>query len=345
MDPSKLQSDSENDVHSLEGTDTVMEDDKKTVKNTEGQAADGLGAVNAVSGTSDDKSPDMQSARPPFFKRLWQKFNIYLLLFVLVIVIAVGISIVMFIKNKSSTTGSKDVIDTQSLSEEALRQLANTNVNVGSSKQVLNIESNSIFGGAVLVRSDLEVAGTVKVGRELQLPGISVTGGSRFTDLQADSIAIGGSATVNGVLTASKGLSVNGNSTFAGTVSAAQVSTNTLLLNGELTLTRHINAGGPTPGLDRGTALGAGGTASVSGSDTSGSITINIGSGPGAGCFATVTFTARYNNTPHVIVTPIGSGGAALTYYINRSTTQFSICTTNPAPNGQTFGFDYIVVG
>jgi cytoskeletal protein CcmA (bactofilin family) len=342
MDPSKLQSDSENDVHSLEGTGTVMEDGKEAAKEDEQAAGQ---AVNAVSDATGGKNPDQQSAKPPFFKRIWQKFNIYLLLFILVVIIAIGVSIVMFVKNKNSTTSSKDVIDTQSLSDEALKQLANTSVNVGSSKQVLNIESNSIFAGAVLVRSDLEVAGTVKVGRELQLPGISVTGDSRFTDLQADNLGIAGSATVNGILTASKGLSVNGNSTFNGNLSAAQISTNSLLLNGELTLTRHVNAGGPTPDLSRGSALGAGGTASVSGSDTSGSITINTGSGPGAGCFATVTFATRYNGTPHVIVTPIGSGAAALNYYVNRSTSQFSVCTTNSAPSGQTFGFDYVVLG
>jgi cytoskeletal protein CcmA (bactofilin family) len=341
MDPSKLQSDSENDVHSLESSSTVVEDGKGKEEEKD-EASD---SQDGVSDATHGKSPDQQSAKPPIFKRIWRKFNIYLLLFLLVIIVAVGISVVMFIKDKNTKTNSKDVIDSQSLSDESLKQLANTSVNVGSSKQILNIESNSIFAGAVLVRSDLEVAGTVKVGRDLQLPGITVSGASRFSNLQADQIAIAGAATVNGILTAAKGLTVNGNSTFNGNVSATTLSTNTLLLNGELSLTRHVNAGGPVPGSSRGTALGAGGTASVSGSDTSGSITINVGGTPGAGCFVTISFATRFNGTPHVVVTPIGSGAAALNYYVNRSTSEFSVCTTNAAPSGQTFGFDYVVLG
>jgi hypothetical protein len=98
------------------------------------------------------------------------------------------------------------------------------------------------------------------------------------------------------------------------------------------------------PGVGRGSAVGSGGTASLGGSDTAGSITINTGGGTGAGCFATVNFVRKFNSTPHVIVTPVGSGAAGLGYYITRSTSDFSVCTTTPAPSGQTFGFDYFVV-
>ncbi|HET8670877.1 MAG TPA: hypothetical protein VFM05_09720, partial [Candidatus Saccharimonadales bacterium] len=122
-------------------------------------------------------------------------------------------------------------------------------------------------------------------------------------------------------------------------------STNALQLNGDLTLNNHIIAGGPIPGSTRGGALGSGGTASVSGSDTTGSITINTGGSPGPGCFITVNFVKRFNGTPHVIVTPIASGAASINYYVDRSPTEFSICTTNSAPAGQTFGFDYLVIG
>lgn len=334
MDPSKLQSDSGNDVHSLEGADTVMENGK-----AEPAVPDTLSTTGATSASGPEKS-----AKPPLFRRIWRKFNIYLLLFGLIIVIAVAVTVVMFMKNQHANTDKKDVIDTQSLSDQALKQLANTSVNIGSSKQVLNVESNAIFAGAVLVRSDFEVAGSIKVGGDLQLPGITVSGSSRLSQLQADNVTIGSTATVQGKFTALNGISVNGNSTFNGNLSATQISTNTLLLNGDLQLTHHITAGGPIPTLNRGTALGSGGTASVSGSDTSGSITINIGSGPGAGCFATVVFSSKFNTTPHVIITPVGSGAAGLAYYINRSTSEFSVCTTSPAPSGQTFGFDYLAL-
>lgn len=194
------------------------------------------------------------------------------------------------------------------------------------------------------MRSDLEVAGTIKAGGELQLPSIAVSGSGHFNQLQVDTVAVSGSATVQGTLTAQKGINVSGSSNFSGALSAPQITTNTLLLNGDLSLTHHITAGGPVPGLAKGNALGSGGTASVSGSDTSGSLTFNTGSGPGAGCFATVSFARKFASIPHVNVTPVGSGAADLNYYVNRSTTDFSICTTNSAPSGQTFGFDYMIL-
>jgi len=339
MDPSKLQADASNDTHSLESAETVIEE--KDGKATATPDAGSTEGVTDATGGRDDKP--RKSNKPPFFKRLWEKFNIYLMLFLLVIVIAVGVTVVMFIKNKQAATNNKATIDTQDLSDASLKQLANSSVNVGSSKQILNVESNAIFNGAVLVRSDLEVAGDIKVGGNIQLPGITVTGSSKFSQLQADTLTIGSTATVQGKLTAQNGISVNGNSTFSGSLSATQISTNSLLLNGDLTLTHHISAGGPIPGISRGTAVGSGGTASLNGSDTSGSITINTGGGAGAGCFATINFAQRFNDTPHVVITPVGSGAAGLDYYVTRSSTQFSVCTANAAPSGQSFGFDYMI--
>lgn len=340
MDPSKLQSDTENDVHSLEGAGTTVES-SKDVDTKDSANASSSSIVNATSDKNDSHIP---SAKPPLLKRVWQKFNIYLLLFILVILISVAVTVVLFMKNKTVTQKSDSLINTQTLSEESLKQLANSSVNVGNSKQVLNVESNAIFSGSVLVRSNLEVAGSIKVGGELQLPGITVSGSSRFSNLQADNLAIGSSATVQGVFTAKQGIVASGNSIFDGPLSAASISTNSLQLNGDLVLTHHITAGGPVPGVARGGAVGSGGTVSLSGSDTTGSVIINTGGGPGAGCFATITFARKFNGVPHVTVTPVGSAGAALNYYVNRSTTEFSICTTNPAPAGQTFGFDYIVL-
>ncbi len=350
MDPSKLQADNENDVHSLEDAGTVIESEKNKIlfdkdKNFDptNTSAASLDATDATNGQAPETGKNA-SAKPPLFKRIWQKFNIYLLLFVLVILIAVGVTVVLFFKNRSATKQSESTINSQNLSEEALKQLANTSVSVGNSKQVLNIESNAIFSGAVLVRSNLEVAGTIKVGGELQLPGITVSGSSRFSNLQADNLAIGSSATVQGLLTAKKGITVSGSSTFDGPLSATSITTNSLQLNGDLILTHHITAGGPIPNITRGTAVGGGGTVSMSGSDTTGSIVINTGSSPGAGCFATITFASKFNGVPHVNITPIGSGAAGIDYYVNRSTSEFSVCTTSAAPTGQTFGFDYMVL-
>ncbi|HEX8763065.1 MAG TPA: hypothetical protein VF733_04895 [Candidatus Saccharimonadales bacterium] len=343
MDPSHVQSDKENDTNSLETPETVVDSTKTSATADKSNKDDSNGIVDARGPASSDP-PTPASAKTPFFKRLWQKFNIYLLLFVLVILVAIGLTIGMFLKNRNDSKKAESIISSQNLSDSALKQLANSDVTVGNPKQVLKVESNALFSGSVLVRGDLEVAGSVKIGNELQLPGITVSGSSRFNQLQADNLTIGSNATVQGTFNAKKGINVSGNSTFDGLLSAAQISTNALILNGDLKLTHHITAGGPTPDLNRGSALGSGGTASVGGSDTTGSIVINTGSGPGAGCFATIVFAKKFDSTPHVTITPIGSGAAAINYYVNRSSTEFSICTTNPAPSGQTFGFDYIIL-
>jgi cytoskeletal protein CcmA (bactofilin family) len=337
MDQAKMQSGADDkEAHALEGTDTVVEKG-----NDSGAAGANSGVTDATQGNT---SSSGQSNKPPIIKRLWQKFNIYLLLFLLVILVFAGVTIMFYLKNKNDTDNAKETIDSQSLSEEAAKQLSSSSVTVGSSKQILNVASNAIFGGSVLVRSDLEVAGDIKVGGNIELPNLSVTGATEFDQLQTKTLSVTADATVQGTLTVRRGVSILGTSTF-GNISAAQVSTNALQLNGNLVLTKHLVAGGPIPGSSKGTALGSGGTVSVNGSDTAGSITVNTGSGPGAGCFINITFVNRYDNVPHVIVTPVGSGAAGLNYYINRSTTGFSVCTTNSAPSGQTFGFDYMIVG
>lgn len=359
MDPTKKQADSDPDANSLENAGTVMESDggetssRSETAGIENNDKD-KGVIDATGGAGNTSSgpnsykPDTGSNTPagpkaPFIKRLWRKLNIYLLLFILVILIAVGVTVGLFLKDKSAKQKAQDVIDSQSLSEGALKQLANSDVTVGNSRQVLKVESNAIFSGSVLVRNDLEVAGDIKVGGELQLPGISVSGNGRFNQLQADNLVIGSSATVQGAFVAKKGIAVTGNSTFD-TLSAAQITTTAFQLNGELRLTSHITAGGPNPSAERGNAVGSGGTVSVSGSDTTGSVVINTGSNTGAGCFATITFARKFNSTPHVVLTPVGSGGAGIAYYVNRSSSEFSVCTTSPAPAGQTFGFDYVVL-
>jgi cytoskeletal protein CcmA (bactofilin family) len=338
MDPSALQSDKDNDVHSLEGTSTVVEPN---------------GAAGSNAPATDDTTPieapapaaaPTPSNKPSLLKRLWGKLNIYILLFILLVLVAGGVLVGLYLKSRNDNKLPDSTIGAQNLSPDALKQLANSDVTIGSSNQILNVASNAVFSGSVLVRNSLEVAGALKVGGDLSLPGITVSGASKFGQVQADTLAVTGPANVQGVLTAKHGLSVTGTGTFTGAVTAAQISTGALTLNGDLTLTRHITAGGPIPRLSNGSALGSGGTASVSGSDTTGSITINTGSGAGAGCFATLTFTQAFSNTPHVQVTPIGNGAAALSYYVNRSTSSMSVCTVSPPPSGQTFGFDYMVL-
>lgn len=340
MDPVKQQTDTNNEVNSLEGAGTVVESPQTNEDSGQEVSANN----NAIVAEDLDTSAEaLLPDKPSLFKRIWQKFNVYLLLFILTVLVAIGITVALITKDQGEKRKADESITSQGLSDDALKQLANADVTVGNPKQILKVESNALFAGSILVRNDLEVAGNIKVGGTLQLPGLTVSGTGSFNQLQAETLAVSANATVQGSLTVRRGLSVTGNSTFDG-VSAGRISTDALQLNGELKLTRHVTAGGAVPSSTRGNALGSGGTASVSGSDTSGSITINTGSGPSSGCFVTVKFAARFEGTPHVIVTPIGSAAADLSYYVNRSSTEFSVCATNAASGGQTFGFDYIIL-
>ncbi len=280
--------------------------------------------------------------REPFFRRIRRKLNIYLLLFIILVLLSGGIVVATYFANKKATQGT---VATQSLSSDTLKQLANTDVTVGDPKQVLSVQSNAVFAGKVLVRDSLEVAGTIQVGGSLSVPGITVSGNSIFEQIQVNkSLSVQGDTSLQGQLAVQKSLSVVGGGTFGGAISAPSLTVNTLQINSTLTLTKHLAIGGSTPGRTNGSALGSGGTTAISGSDTAGSINVNTGSGAAAGCFLTVNFTQNYNSTPRVLVTPVGIAAGSVGYYVDRTTSSFSVCAANTPPSNASFGFDYWVV-
>jgi len=341
MDPSQAQSDSSNDVHSLEHEDAQAHQGSSAAN----KAASGANEAGVTDATGDE---NLKPAPPSPFKhrslirRLWDRFNIYLVLFVFVMVLAIGGLIVLTLKSKED---ARKNLTSQGLTQDALKQLASTDVTVGTPKQILTIQANAVFAGAVLIRGDLEVAGALRLGGKLSLSDLAVSGTSTLSDVNANNITIGNNLNVQGTLTLKSGISVAGQSNFNGGIVTSSITAGVLQLNGNLKLTHHITAGGTLPSIVKGSAVGSGGTVSLSGSDTAGSVTINTGSSPPAGCFATITFSETFDNVPHVVIAPVGTAAASLNYYITRSTTNFIICTTSAASSGQSFGFDYIVMG
>lgn len=316
--------------------------DAQTTIVTEDTTVDASGGTPASSDENGDKKKKKKKRSSPI-KGLAGKFNIYLLLFVFVILIAGVVTFISYQRNKESTKKNVTITPTSPLSDQDLEKLRQTDVKVGDPKQVLSVESNAIFAGKVLIRDSLEVAGQIKVGGPLNLPGISVSGASIFDQVQVNNLQISGNATVQGQLNVQSNAAITGGLTVGGTLSAARLNIEVLQVNNDIQMSRHLDAGGGNPGKSDGSALGAGGTASVSGTDTAGTVNINTGGGTVAGCFVTINFTQKFNS-PHVTITPVGSAGGSLNYYINRTTTNFTICTNNPAPVGQNFAFDYIVI-
>jgi hypothetical protein len=272
--------------------------------------------------------------------RLRSSTNIYLVVFILLILVsAAGIYVtVRSSHNTPKTTG------TGSLTDQQLAALKGNTTLVGDAKQTLDVQSNAIFEGQVLLRSDLNVAGAIKVGGGLSLSSITVGGAASFGQLAVNGgLNVGGDTTLQGQLTVQKNLSVGGAASF-GSLSVSQLAVTSLQLKGDLTLSKHITTSGGNPGRNNGTALGSGGTASVSGSDTAGTVTINTGGGPPAGCFITVNFSQKYSSTPHVVISPSNSSAATIQYYVNRSTTGFSVCSANAPAAASNYTYDYVVV-
>jgi cytoskeletal protein CcmA (bactofilin family) len=308
---------------------------------------DGSDSVPVEHPSEGGESPEPSQHHKSVLARLIKfisNINLYLSLFVLIIIIGVFITIVSYLESKNSSTTTN--INSKSLSAGTLAQLANTNATVGSNGQILNVESSAVFAGQVLVRQGLDVAGNLNVGGTLVLNSIAVTGSSQFSQTNINKgLSVAGDSNFQGNTTVNKDLQVGGSGTFSGDLSAPQLTTSSLQLNGDLILNHHLTASGSTPSRTNGEALGSGGTSSVSGSDTAGSIAINTGSNAAAGCFMTINFSSPFSAIPHVIVTPIGANAGGLSYYVNRNTTSFSVCDDTAPPANASFGFDYFVVG
>lgn len=278
--------------------------------------------------------------------RIATRLNVYLLAFILILIIA--LIIVFIVINTGNRQASElEQIQTQELTQEAIDNLTSNEATVGDPKQLLTVESNAVFNGQVLIRDGLDVAGPIKVGGELNLPGITVSGTSQFDEVLLNALSIAGDASVQGTLNVEQNLSVAGEASFGGNISAPSITLDAIQLNGDIAFTRHIDAGGATPSVTRGGSGGSGSTVSISGTDTAGTVTVNIGSGASAGNLATVTFVSAYSGNPHVVITPVSGSPATIRsgdfYLSSRSSTNFTISAASaPSPGG--VSFDYVVI-
>ena len=344
-DENQTPPDAEDDSDSLENSEDSLEAPVSGSGSSESssESSGDSGTIDATSHDSRTPAPPIDLPEPKGFKHRLKRFNLYILLFIFILVMAGGIITIAYFQSKKASVTS--TLKTQQLTQQTLQQVANSDATVGSSNQVLNVESSAVFAGKVLIREDLEIAGTLQVGGTAAFSDITVSGTSQLGQVQVNkNLSVAGDTGIQGGVTIAKSLQVSGTASFSGTLTAPQITTTNLQLNSDLVLTHHIIAGGGTPNRSTGPALGSGGTTSVSGSDTGGSISINTGSSPAAGCFVTINFTSKYSSTPHVLVTPVGPGAGGLAYYIIRSTTSFSVCDATAPPSGTSFGFDYFVI-
>lgn len=281
--------------------------------------------------------------REKIFKRL-SGVNPYLVMFILVVVLGV---IITFIVNRVNETNDPASLTFQGseLDQQSIDDLLKAEQNIGTVEQTLTVAANAIFNGKILVKSDLDVAGSIRVGGPLNLPGITVAGTSDFDEVNVNNnLSILGSASIQQSLTVQGGANISGNVSVGGTISAGKISTEAMEFTGDLSLTKHIDTGGSVPRITSGTAVGSGGTVSISGNDIAGTVTANTGGVPPAGIMARVSFTRPYNSTPYVQVTPIGSASSTINYYVERDSSGFRIGTTSAPSGSTTYKFDYFIV-
>jgi len=333
-----------------------MEPDKKSPSEPETPpvAEAPKAPADALSRTPDDLEQDQAAADPNAtteptekkispLKRIFKKINIYLLFFVLLIVVAGAITVVNFLNSQKAPDIPS--IATQGLNEEALQQLNNTDVTVGDSSQTLTIQGNAIISGQTLMRGNLNVAGNIQAGGTIQAPGITISGAANIGDAQINSLQVAANTAIQGSTTV-RDLNVSGTSSFSGALTASQITVTRLILagNASLEVPNHIRFTGPSPSrtINSG-VLGNGGSASVDGSDTAGTVSINTGNNPTAGCFVRINFQQAFTNQPHVVISPVGAGAGLTQYYVDRNNSGFSICAASPAPSNQAFAYDYFI--
>lgn len=276
-------------------------------------------------------------------KRFLHAVNVYFLLFILISVIAGAYFAITYLNSQKPVVESN--VETQQLTSDALKQLSNSNASVGSASQTLKIQGNADIQGNTLMRGSLNVAGNFQTGGGIQGSSITVSGKANLGDTQVDTLQVAKDTAIEGSTTI-RDLSVSGVTSLSGAVTASQLTVSKLTLSGnaQLRIPNHISFTGPSPSRTIDTsALGSGGSASVNGSDTSGTINVSTGNNPKTGCFARITFNQPYTNQPHVIVSPVSSAAGKTDYYVDRDKTGFSICSANDAPSNKSFAFDYFV--
>lgn len=246
----------------------------------------------------------------------------------LIILTLIGLSITGFIfiqqLPSSEQPTNNVVINTQSLDNGTLNELSPSNG--GEVKQQLTISPNTLF------KSDVLVQGSTQLLKDLTVGG---------------NVNIQNAATVRDSLTVGRALAVGTNLTVNGAISAASlnvgsINISSINISGSLVFGGHIIPGGATPNGRASNAAGNG-SVTISGNDTSGTVTIKTGNSVGSGELAVINFRSGFNTVPKVQLTPVSESGSSLRYFATKTSGFFTVNTgTPPAPN-TTYIFDYLV--
>ncbi|NDD85826.1 hypothetical protein EBZ38_16315 [bacterium] len=171
-------------------------------------------------------------------------------------------------------------------------------------------------------------------------------------NLQGGSLNITGNSILTGNLSVIGNINISGTSTLASlTVTGSATIQQNLTVTGNTTIAGNLTVGGKiitsgaTPVAVLGAATGIGANYTIEGNDTAGSFVLTTGtSGVASGKQALVTFAASYETTPRVALTPKDANSAAIRYYVETTTTGFSVHFLDTPLSNAAYSFDYILL-
>jgi hypothetical protein len=277
-------------------------------------------------------------------------------------ILLVNIGVVVFVL-KSGAKNNKQDQGQVTISQGVLDKIGVNRSSIGDSGLELVVSPNARFNGEVQVGGSVSIAKGLKINSQFSakdanltqleagntaLSQLNVNGDSTLSNLNLRSnlqvtgtTKLQGAVTLSSLLTVNNSVNVLGNVAIGGTLSTNGLSVRSLAIDSSLAIGGHIISGGAAPSVSAGGGVGNNGTVSISGNDQAGTVAVNVGTGSVGGTLASITFRNKYTNTPHVVITPIGAGVGS--FYVNRSSTGFSIGVSGGlSPGG--YAFDYIVV-
>lgn len=283
--------------------------------------SDSLESLETLDDAKVEPTPTPSPAKPPF--KISKRTLIIIAGSVTLLLILAGLG---FALNRPSNPKTQpEAAGTQTISSDTLKKVL---VNGSSSDdlQQITISPKVLFSSNVNVQGDLGLKGK-----------LDVQGAATFHSL----VNINAPLSVTGAANFGSNLSVSGTITTGG-LNVGSLSVANVTISNNLTLGGHIIPGGGKPKAVPSVAAG-GGSVTISGNDTAGTVTINVGGGPVAGELAIVSFKTAFGTTPKVQLTPVNSSAAQLQYYATRSGDFFTIASANVPAAGTSYTFDYLV--
>ena len=327
----------------------------------EAAVAEASASSSAPAGESDTPQPSTKPVNK-FSYRPSHKAT-FVGLGVVIAILAANAALIAFLMKNQTDAMSDPSQQGVTLSPQVLDKLGISRNPVGNKGTTLTVGPDAKFNGKMEIGGDTSIAGQLTLNNKMsaadasltklqagdvQLQQLNVNGDGTISTLNLRrDLNVVGSTRLQGPVTMSQTLSVNNNMnvisslSVGGTLSVRTFEASSLTSGSTLTIGGHVITRGNAPRVSAGSGVGQNGTASISGNDVAGTVSVGVGTGSRGGTLAEVSFVNKYDNIPHVVVSTIGGGLGSV--YITRNADGFSIGVNGAVPAGG-YAFDYIVM-